>query len=145
MFSRFETRQFLIQHFFHFLKGQTTIYVLLFITETSILIITETVLISKDESPITTTTCESLNKLNPAFIKDGSGTVTAGNCSSINDGAACVAVAPYSKSVKLGITEPLGRIVSSAQVGIDPSIMGTGPVGAVKKAVSFPVFRNMFQ
>ena len=83
-----------------------------------------------------TTTCESLKRLNPAFIKDGSGTVTAGNCSSINDGAACVMITTVEEMRKLNVEkEPLARIVSWAQVGVDPSIMGTGPIDAVRKAV----------
>jgi len=85
-----------------------------------------------------TTSCESLKRLNPAFIKDGSGTVTAGNCSSINDGAACVMLSTFEEIKKLKVEkEPLARIVSWAQVGVDPSIMGTGPIGAVRKAVRY--------
>lgn len=99
----------------------------------------ETVTVTKDQSPKVDTTAEALQKLRPAFIKDGTGTVTAGNSSTINDGAACVLLSTLKEAQRLNIQgEPLARIVSWAQVGIDPAIMGTGPIGAVRKAVSFP-------
>ncbi len=77
-------------------------------------------------------TLESLVKLRPAFAKDG--TVTAGNASGINDGAAVVVLMTLEEAEKRGI-EPLARIVSWAHAGVDPSIMGTGPIPASKKAL----------
>ena len=90
-----------------------------------------------DEFPRHGTTQAALAKLRPAFVKDGSGTVTAGNASGLNDGAAAVLLASKSEFEKLqnGI-KPLARVVSWAQAGVDPAIMGMGPVPAVKKAVS---------
>ena len=88
-------------------------------------------------SPMTSTssdgaTLESLTKLRPAFEKDG--TVTAGNASGINDGAAAVVLMSLAEAEKRGI-KPLARIVSWAHAGVDPSIMGTGPIPASKKAL----------
>jgi acetyl-CoA C-acetyltransferase len=77
-------------------------------------------------------TIDSVSKLRPAFEKDG--TVTAGNASGINDGAAVVALMTLAEARKRGIT-PLARIVSWAHAGVDPSIMGTGPIPASKKAL----------
>lgn len=85
-----------------------------------------------DEFPRFGTTIESLSKLKPAFKKDG--TVTAGNSSGINDGAAAVVVMAKEKADRLGI-KPLASILSYASAGVDPSIMGTGPIEAVKKAL----------
>jgi len=97
----------------------------------------ETVTVTEDQSPKVNTTSETLSKLRPAFIKDGSGTVTAGNSSIINDGAACVLLSTLDEAQRLNVKEePLARIVSWAQVGVDPSIMGVAPVGAVQKAVA---------
>ncbi len=79
------------------------------------------------------TTAESLGKLRPAFSKDG--TVTAGNASGINDGAAAVVVMTRSNAEKLGL-EPLAKIVASASTGVDPKIMGTGPITASQKCLS---------
>jgi acetyl-CoA C-acetyltransferase len=76
---------------------------------------------------------EILGKLRPAFAKDGS--VTAGNASGINDGAAAVVVMTATEAAKRGIT-PLARIVSWATAGVDPSIMGTGPIPASRKALA---------
>ncbi|MER1935416.1 MAG: acetyl-CoA C-acetyltransferase [Priestia megaterium] len=86
----------------------------------------------QDEFPRAGTTAESLGKLRPAFKKDGS--VTAGNASGINDGAAAVVVMSRKKADELGLT-PLVSIKSNATAGVDPSIMGIGPVSAVKKAL----------
>lgn len=86
----------------------------------------------RDEFPRAGTTAESLGKLRPAFKKDGS--VTAGNASGINDGAAAVVVMSRQKADELGLT-PLVTVKSNASVGVDPSIMGIGPVSAVKKAL----------
>jgi len=78
------------------------------------------------------TTAEKLGKLRPAFKKEGS--VTAGNASGINDGAAAVVVMSKEKADELGI-KPLATIVANASAGVDPSIMGIGPVQAVKKVL----------
>jgi acetyl-CoA C-acetyltransferase len=87
---------------------------------------------AQDENPRAGTTLESLTKLKSAFMKDG--TVTAGNASSINDGAAAVILMTEENAAKRGIT-PLARIVSWATEGVDPSIMGTGPIPATRKAL----------
>ena len=87
--------------------------------------------IDKDEHP-RTTTLEKLNQLKPAFIKDG--TVTAGNSSGINDGAAAMLLASESAVKKYGL-KPMAKIVSMAVAGVDPAIMGIGPVPAVTKAL----------
>ena len=86
---------------------------------------------SQDEPP-RQTSLEKLAALKPAFIKDG--TVTAGNSSGINDGAAALLLASE-EAVKLFNLEPLGKIVSMAVAGVDPSIMGIGPVPATQKAL----------
>ena len=91
------------------------------------------VVVSADEYPKPDTTMEILGKLRPAFAKDGS--VTAGNASGINDGAAAVVVMTAAEAAKRGIT-PLARIVSWATAGVDPSIMGTGPIPASRKALA---------
>ena len=88
--------------------------------------------IDKDEFIKYGQTMELLGKLKPAFKKDGS--VTAGNASGINDGAACLIVMSEDKAKELGI-EPLAKIVSYASAGVDPSIMGIGPVPASTKAL----------
>ena len=85
-----------------------------------------------DEYPRFGATVEGLGKLKPAFIKDG--TVTAGNASGINDGAAAFVVMSAEKAEELGLT-PLAKIVSYGQKGLDPSIMGYGPFHATKKAL----------
>ena len=86
---------------------------------------------SQDEPP-RQTSLEKLAALKPAFVKDG--TVTAGNSSGINDGAAALLLASE-EAVKLFNLEPLGKIVSMAVAGVDPSIMGIGPVPATQKAL----------
>ena len=78
-------------------------------------------------------TADSLGKLRPAFDRDA-GTVTAGNASGINDGAAAVVLMSSAEAEKRGIT-PLARIVSWGHAGLDPSVMGTGPIPASKKAL----------
>ena len=75
---------------------------------------------------------ETLAKLRPAFIKNG--TVTAGNASGINDGAAAVVVMSAEKAKELGL-KPLARIIDWASAGVEPAIMGTGPVPAVRKVM----------
>jgi acetyl-CoA C-acetyltransferase len=88
--------------------------------------------IDTDEYPKFGTTFEKLQKLRPAFKKDG--TVTAGNASGINDGAAMLVVMSKEKADELGL-KPLAKIKSFASVGVDPSIMGYGPVPATEKAL----------
>jgi acetyl-CoA C-acetyltransferase len=88
--------------------------------------------VSEDEYIRDGATLDSLTKLRPAF--DKAGTVTAGNASGINDGAAAVVLMTAAEAKKRGI-EPLARIVSWAHAGVDPSIMGTGPIPASKKAL----------
>ncbi|MBV5310626.1 acetyl-CoA C-acetyltransferase [Chromatium okenii] len=85
-----------------------------------------------DEFPRAGTTAETLGKLRPAFDKNG--TVTAGNASGINDGAAMVIVMTETKAKALGLT-PLARLVSFASAGVDPAIMGTGPIPASTKCL----------
>ena len=88
--------------------------------------------IEEDEYPRHGTTKESLSKLRPAFDKEGS--VTAGNSSGINDGAAAVVLMSAEEAKKRGI-EPMGKIRAWATEGIDPAIMGAGPIPASKKAL----------
>ena len=90
------------------------------------------VVFGKDESPRAGTTVEKLGGLRPAFTKDGS--VTAGNASGINDGAAALVVASAAKAHALGLA-PLARILSFATVGVEPKVMGIGPVPAVRTAL----------
>lgn len=92
----------------------------------------DTIIVSKDEFIKPTTTLEVLAKLRPAFKKDGS--VTAGNSSGLNDGAAATIIASED-AVKRYKLKPLARIVSSAVVGVEPRIMGIGPVEASNKAL----------
>lgn len=87
-----------------------------------------------DEHPKPDTTLESLAKLKPAFKRDGTGTVTAGNASGMNDGASAVVVMSQEKAGALGL-KPLVEIVSMASAGVDPRYMGLGPVPAVRKAL----------
>ena len=93
----------------------------------------DAIVINKDEFIKPTSTLEILGKLRPAFIKDN-GTVTAGNASGLNDGAAAVIIAS-DDAVKNYNLKPLAKIVSSAVVGVEPSIMGIGPVEATKLAL----------
>ena len=88
------------------------------------------IIIDTDENPRPETTVESLAKLRPAFKPDG--IVTAGNASAINDGAACVILASEEKVKELGL-KPLARFEGGALGGVDPSVMGIGPVAAVRK------------
>jgi acetyl-CoA C-acetyltransferase len=90
------------------------------------------VTVDTDEHPKAGTTAESLAKLRPAFSKDGS--VTAGNASGINDGAAALVLMTAANAAKRGIT-PLARIVSWATAGVDPAIMGSGPIPASRLAL----------
>ena len=92
-----------------------------------------TVLFDTDEYPKADASAESLAKLKPAFKKDG--TVTAGNASGINDGAAAVVLMEAGLAAKEGM-KPLARLVSYGVAGVEPSIMGTGPIPAVKLALA---------
>ncbi|WP_341789913.1 acetyl-CoA C-acetyltransferase [Rickettsia endosymbiont of Polydrusus tereticollis] len=92
-----------------------------------------TIIFEHDETVRPNTTMEILSKLRPAFDKNG--TVTAGNASSINDGAACLMVVSEEALKKHNLT-PLVRIVSYASAGVDPNIMGTAPVPASRKALA---------
>jgi acetyl-CoA C-acetyltransferase len=89
-------------------------------------------IVSADEYIRVGATIEALTKLKPAFDKEG--TVTAGNASGINDGAAAVVLMDADEAAKRGV-EPLAKIVSWATAGVDPSIMGTGPIPATRKAL----------
>ena len=90
------------------------------------------IVVDTDEYPKKGVTLESISKLRPAFDKEG--TVTAASASGINDGAAAVVLMTASEAAKLGKT-PLARIVSWAQAGVDPSIMGSGPIPASRAAL----------
>jgi len=90
------------------------------------------IVFEQDEYPRAGTTVETLAKLRPAFKKDGS--VTAGNASGINDGAAALLIMSREKADELGL-KPLARIVANASAGVDPSIMGIGPVPATKRVL----------
>lgn len=89
--------------------------------------------VSADDGPRAGTTLEKLAALKPSFRPDG--TVTAGNCCALNDGAAAVIIMSDTKAAELGIT-PLGRIVSTAVSALSPEIMGLGPVAASRRALS---------
>jgi len=93
----------------------------------------EPVLVTTDERPRRDTTPESLARLKPAFRKEG-GTVTAGNSSGLNDGASALLLMSAEKASVLGL-KPLARILGSASAGVEPRIMGLGPVPAAKKAL----------
>ena len=88
-----------------------------------------------DEFPRAGTTAEGLAKLKPAFKTDGTGRVTAGNSSGINDGAAAIVLASGEAVEKYGL-KPLAKLVSWGQGGVDPKIMGVGPVAATKNAMA---------
>lgn len=93
----------------------------------------ETIVVDTDEGPRPGTTAEGLAKLKPAFKPDG--IVTAGNSSGINDGAAAVVVIAEDVAKELGVV-PMARFVGGALAGVDPSIMGVGPVAATKKVMA---------
>ncbi len=90
------------------------------------------IIFNKDEFPRAGTTAEKLGGLRPAFKKDG--TVTAGNASGINDGAAAVMVMKESTAKELGL-KPIARIVAFSSAGVDPKIMGTGPIPSTQKCL----------
>ncbi|XP_018028193.1 acetyl-CoA acetyltransferase, cytosolic [Hyalella azteca] len=89
-------------------------------------------LVMADEYPRPNTTMETLTKLKPCFVTDGTGTVTAGNSSGVNDGAACLVLTTADKAT----TAPLATIRSWAQAGIEPAYMGVGPVPAIREALN---------
>ncbi len=91
------------------------------------------VLVTRDEHPRADSTIEALARLRPAFREGG--TVTAGNASGINDGASAVLLVEANRARELGL-KPLARVVSTAVAGIDPAIMGAGPIPAVRKALA---------
>lgn len=93
----------------------------------------ETIIFNKDEGPRPGTTAEGIARLKPAFKKDG-GRVTAANASSINDGAAAVVVMSEEKAKELGV-KPMATWIAGALGGVDPSIMGVGPVVSTRKAM----------
>ncbi len=93
----------------------------------------ETIEFKKDEGPRPGTTAEGIAKLRPAFKKDG--LVTAGNASGINDGAAAIVVMSEEKAKELGV-KPMATWVAGALAGVDPSIMGIGPVAATRKVMA---------
>ena len=92
----------------------------------------ETVSFDTDESPREGTTAEKLSKLRPVFVKDG--LVTAGNSCPMNDGAAAVVMMSSDKAAELGL-KPLLKVKGFASVGLDPHVMGLGPIGAVRKVL----------
>jgi acetyl-CoA C-acetyltransferase len=96
--------------------------------------------LTEDEHPRADATLESLAKLKPAFRKDG--TVTAGNASGINDGAALALLASEEAVSRHGL-KPKARIIASAAVGCDPALMGLGPVGAIRKSAPRPAGSSM--
>jgi acetyl-CoA C-acetyltransferase len=89
--------------------------------------------VAKDDGPRASTTYDKVSQLKPVFRPDG--TITAGNCCPLNDGAAAVVIMSDTKAAELGIT-PLARIVSTGVTGLSPEIMGLGPVGASRKALA---------
>ncbi|MDE5932513.1 MAG: acetyl-CoA C-acyltransferase, partial [Lachnospiraceae bacterium] len=94
----------------------------------------ETIVIDTDEGPRAGVTAESISKLRPAFKPEG-GLVTAANSSGINDGAAAIVVMSEEKAKELGV-KPMATFVAGALGGVDPSIMGVGPVPATQKAMA---------
>jgi len=90
------------------------------------------VVVARDEHPRADTSADALARLRPAFTKDG--TVTAGNSSGINDGASAVLVVEAERAGALGL-HPMARVVATAVAGVDPSVMGIGPVPAIRKVL----------
>jgi 3-oxoadipyl-CoA thiolase len=93
-----------------------------------------TTTLERDEPPRPDTTLEALAGLKPAFKRDASGSVTAGNSSGINDGAAALLVTSEARAAELGL-RPMGRLIASAVAGVDPATMGLGPIPASRKAL----------
>ena len=94
----------------------------------------ETRTFDRDEHPRPETTLEDLARLKPAFKRDASGSVTAGNSSGINDGAAALLVTSEARARELGL-RPVARLIASASAGVDPSVMGLGPISASRLAL----------
>jgi acetyl-CoA acetyltransferase family protein len=92
----------------------------------------EPVVVNRDEQPRPDTSLEALERLRPAFKQDG--TVTAGNASGINDGASAVLLVEARRARELGL-KPMARVVSTAVAGVDPAVMGIGPIPASRKAL----------
>ena len=92
----------------------------------------ETVIVAADEGPRADTSLQKLGRLRPAFREGG--TVTAGNASTLNDGAACVVLASERLAGELG-AKPLARVVASGVAGVDPAYMGIGPIPAIRRAL----------
>jgi acetyl-CoA acetyltransferase family protein len=96
----------------------------------------ETVQVSRDEHPRADTTLEDLTRLKPAFrANDKNGTVTAGNSSGVNDGAAALLLASEAAAARAGL-QPLARVLGMATAGVAPRVMGIGPVPAVQKLLA---------
>jgi 3-oxoadipyl-CoA thiolase len=93
----------------------------------------EVTVVSRDEHPRADTSAEALAKLKPAFKREG-GSVTAGNSSGINDGASAVLLVEAGRARELGL-KPLARVVATAIAGVDPAVMGIGPIPATRKAL----------
>jgi 3-oxoadipyl-CoA thiolase len=94
----------------------------------------EVTIVDRDEHPRADTSLEALGKLRPAFTAQPGGSVTAGNSSGINDGASAVLLVEADRGRDLGL-EPMARVVATAVAGVDPAIMGVGPVPATRKAL----------
>jgi len=94
----------------------------------------EPVVVDRDEHPRADTSLEALGRLKPAFRTDGNGSVTAGNSSGINDGASAVLLVEADRARALGL-RPLARVLSTAVAGVDPAVMGVGPIPATRKAL----------
>ena len=94
----------------------------------------ETVVVNRDEHPRPDSSAEGLARLKPAFKREG-GSVTAGNSSGINDGASAVLVVEAERARELGL-RPMARMVSTAVAGVDPAVMGIGPIPATRKALA---------
>lgn len=95
----------------------------------------QSIVFNQDEYPRAGSTFEKLQNLRPAFLQDGSGTVTAGNASGINDGAAAVMIMSKEKAVEMGLPI-LATVTSYASAGVAPELMGTGPIPSTNKALS---------
>ena len=96
--------------------------------------------VEQDEFLRPETTLETLGKLRPAFRKDGKGSVTAGNSSGLNDGAAALLVASEAGAKSMGLT-PIARVVASAAAGVEPRIMGMGPVPSTRRVLALAGLR----
>jgi 3-oxoadipyl-CoA thiolase len=92
------------------------------------------ILVATDERPRRDTSLEALARLRPAFKKEG-GTVTAGNSSGLNDGAAALLLMSAEKATELGL-KPMARVIASAAAGVPPRVMGTGPIPATQKVLA---------